>query len=187
MFLNPTTPLHPSYSTILERLKKGASLVDIYIYVGTFIGQDLRRLIVDGAPSTNLYAVDIINHWDIGFDMFRDCDKFHAHYIETDILYPSSALQESNGKMDIIWVTHLLHQWAWEGQVIAAKSPVALSRLGTTVAGYQIGTEVVAYLAPTELVKIECFAHNPASFARSGTRWARKRDRSGTHKLSSRR
>ena len=44
-----------------ERLKKGASLVD----VGTFIGQDLRRLIVDGAPSTNLYAVDIVNHWDI--------------------------------------------------------------------------------------------------------------------------
>lgn len=81
-----------------ERLKKGASLVD----VGTFIGQDLRRLIVDGAPSTNLYAVDIVNHWNVRSDMFRDRDRFHAHYIETDILYPSPALQELNGKMDII-------------------------------------------------------------------------------------
>jgi hypothetical protein len=100
LFLNPAISIHPSYSMILERLKKGASLVD----VGTFIGQDLRRLVVDGAPSTNLYGVDIVNHWDIGFDMFRDRDKFHAHYIETDILYPSPALQDLNGKMNIIWV-----------------------------------------------------------------------------------
>jgi hypothetical protein len=98
LLLNPTMPLHPSYGTILERLKKGASLID----VGTFVDQDLRRLIVDGAPSTNLYAVDIVNHWNVRSDMFRDRDRFHAHYIETDILYPSPALQELNGKMDII-------------------------------------------------------------------------------------
>ena len=92
--------------------------------------------------------------------------KFHAHNIETDILYSSPALQELNEKVDIIWVAHLLHQWAWEGQVIGAKSLAALSRLGATVAGYQVGAEVAAYLAPTELMKSECFGHNQASFAR---------------------
>jgi hypothetical protein len=177
LFLNPTISIHPSYSTILERLKKGALLID----VGTFIGQDLRRLVVDGASFSNLYAVDIVNHWEIGFKMFRDRDKFHARYIETDILYPSPALKELNGRIDIIWVAHLLHQWAWDGQVMEAKSLVALSHLGTTVVGSQFGAEVAAYLAPTELMKTECFAHNPASFARmwgqvgeeTGSKWWR--------------
>lgn len=153
----------------------GATLVD----VGTFIGQDLRRLVVDGAPSTNMYAVDIVNHWDIGFDMFRDRHKFYAHYIESDILYPSPALQELNGKIDIIWVTHVLHQWIWGGQVIAAKNLVALSHIGTLVAGYQVGADVATHQVPTDLMKAESYLHDPISFPvmwdqvgeETGTKW----------------
>ena len=162
LFLDPSMPRHPSYNTILERLRKGATLVD----VGTFIGQDLRRLAVDGAPSTDMYAIDIVNHWDIGFDMFRDRDKFHAHYVEVDILHPSSTLQELDGKVDIVWITHVLHQWTWEGQIMATRNLVSLSRLGTLVAGFQVGADVARHQGPTKLMKGESFLHDPVSFAK---------------------
>ena len=175
MFLNPTMPRHPRYRTILSRLKNGASLID----VGTFVGQDLRKLVFDGVPSTNLYGVDIVNHWETGYEMYRDRDKFHAHYIECDILNPSLGLKELNGKADIIWITHVLHQWTWEGQVLAAKSLVNLSRVGTIVAGYQVGAGVATFQARTELMKADSFLHDPASFAKmwdevgaeTGSKW----------------
>ncbi|KAF4629022.1 hypothetical protein G7Y89_g9133 [Cudoniella acicularis] len=162
IFLNPSIPRHTSYPTILSRLKNGATLIDI----GTFIGQDLRQLVLDGAPSTNMYAVDIVNHWDTGFDMYRDREKFHAKYIECDILHPSLELKELDGKMDIIWVTHLLHQWTWEGQVLAAKSLAALSRVGTLVCGYQVGADVETFQKATELMKGDSLLHDPKSFER---------------------
>lgn len=149
------------------------------IDIGTFIGQDLRRLVVDGAPSTNLYAVDIVNHWDVGFDMFLDRDKFYANYIESDILHPTPVLKELDGKMDIIWITHVLHQWTLEGQIIAAKNLVALSHPRTLLAGYQVGADVATHQAPTKLMKGESFLHDPASFAQmwdqvgkeTGSKW----------------
>ena len=56
------------YPEILARARAGETVVDI----GTFIGHNLRRLVVDGAPSDHLYGVDIVNHFDVGFDFFRD-------------------------------------------------------------------------------------------------------------------
>ncbi|KAF7855967.1 hypothetical protein EAF04_009923 [Stromatinia cepivora] len=148
IFLNPSIPRHPLYRTILSRLNDGASLMD----VGTFIGQDLRQLVYDGAPSTNLYGVDIVNHWETGYEMYRDKEKFHAQYIECDILNPNPALGKLNGKMDIIWVTHVLHQWTWEGQVLAAKNLLTLSRVGTIVAGYRVGAGPAKFRGRTELM-----------------------------------
>lgn len=50
------------YASIIERLKAGSTLLDI----GCFLGQDLRRLVADGAPPDKLYAIDIVSHWDVG-------------------------------------------------------------------------------------------------------------------------
>jgi hypothetical protein len=72
----------------MERLKAGETLLEI----GSFIGQDMRRLVVDGAPSDKLIAVDIVNFWDLGYEMFRDRDKFEAHFIEADLIHPNPAL-----------------------------------------------------------------------------------------------
>jgi hypothetical protein len=68
----------PLNGTRIEKLKAGERLVK----VESFIGHDLRRLVkteirllywsnthqkqaFDGAPSVNIYAVDIANHWDV--------------------------------------------------------------------------------------------------------------------------
>ena len=134
-FLDPFIARSPAYPTVISRLKQGDSCLD----VGCFIGQDLRRLVFDGAPSDNLYAVDIVSHWEVGYEFFRDADKFRAEFMETDILNPNEKLKSLTGKIDIISVTNVLHQWHWDDQVTAAKQLSLFSRPGTMVVGYQAG------------------------------------------------
>lgn len=54
-FLNLSLCQQPSYSSVLERLKGGAKYVDI----GCCLGQDIRRLVADGAPAENLYGAEL--------------------------------------------------------------------------------------------------------------------------------
>jgi SAM-dependent methyltransferase len=111
-----------------------------FLDIGCYIGQDLRRLVFDGSPSNNLYGIDIVSHWDVGYEMFCDKEKFSAEFIETDILNPNAQLKALGGKIDIVSVAHVLHQWLWEGQVAAAKQINSLVRPGGMVVGFQVGT-----------------------------------------------
>ena len=74
--------------------------------------------------------------------MFRDKGKFDATFIEADILdQPTApALQTLRGKIDILYVAQVLHQWEWDKQVEGAKRLVDLSRPGTVVFGFQLGS-----------------------------------------------
>ncbi|KAF7956157.1 hypothetical protein EAE96_005077 [Botrytis aclada] len=105
--LNLTISRHFEYDTIPKSLENKATLVD----AGTHIRQDLRRPILDGALSPNMYGLCIGNHWDLGFYMFSDHEKFHAYYIESDVLHPNSSLERLNEKSIIIWATQVLQQW----------------------------------------------------------------------------
>ncbi|PQE16353.1 methyltransferase domain-containing protein [Rutstroemia sp. NJR-2017a WRK4] len=166
----------PVYPDILKRVKAG----DIYMDVGAFIGHDLRRLVYDGAPSDNLYAVDIISHWDVGFDMFRDRDRFAAHFIEADILNSSEPrLAELMGKVDILSITQVMHSWDWDGQVKFAKALVAFTKgPGSLIAGNQIGNPK-AHEVVLKSIGVPMWRHNPESFGKlwdqvgseTGTRW----------------
>lgn len=82
----------------------------------TFFGLDLRRLAADGAPTENLYATDIEGlFWNLGYDLFRDADRFKATFIEADALDVSRTTSPilSNpkllGKLSIIHSSHFLH------------------------------------------------------------------------------
>ncbi|CAF9936426.1 hypothetical protein IMSHALPRED_010746 [Imshaugia aleurites] len=125
LWLDPMLPKSPAYSTIIQKLQAGGTCLDI----GCFIGQDLRRLVADGAPSDRLYAVDVVSHWDVGYEMYRDRDRFSAHFIEADILYPTAELRALMGTVDVLSITHVLHQWDWAGQVKAVEQLVSV---GTT-------------------------------------------------------
>lgn len=54
-FLDLALCKQPSYGTMLQRLKAGAKYVDI----GCCIGQDIRKLVADGAPGENLYGAEL--------------------------------------------------------------------------------------------------------------------------------
>ncbi|KAK0110056.1 hypothetical protein ONS95_002716 [Cadophora gregata] len=138
----------PAYDTALTRLKnkdknKDSSSSSSFLDVGCMLGQDLRRLVYDGAPSESLTGVDIASHWDVGFEMFRDTSTFHAQFIECDILAPNPELAALEGTFDIIYIAQVLHQWGWEGQLAAVKQLVKLSRpkANAMVFGFQLGQE----------------------------------------------
>ncbi|KAI0973614.1 hypothetical protein F4678DRAFT_425349 [Xylaria arbuscula] len=74
-------------AVVVSHVQGGAFFMDL----GTFIGHDLRRLMYDGVPSENLIGVDIDNHFDLGYEFFRDRDRFRGAFIQTDFLSSSSA------------------------------------------------------------------------------------------------
>ena len=172
-------PKTPNYAHILERLQAGSSFLDI----GCFLGQDLRRLLADGAPADNLFAMDIVNHWDVGYELFCDRDRFSAHFFETDVLFPNTQLVALRGKVDILYITHVLHQWDWENQVKCLLQLVGLSSgPGAMVVGFQIGSAGERNILASGLAKSDAYWHDPNSFAEiwdrvsreTGTRWESK-------------
>lgn len=174
-WLTPQLCRLPVYDSILKRVKNGGVLMD----VGTFVGHDLRRLVYDGAPSDKLYGVDIVNHFDVGYNLFRDRDRFKGKFIEADLLSTTSPdLLVLKGQVDIILVSQVLHQWNWDGQLKAAQALSTFTKPGSWIVGNQIGNpeaqEIVLKAIPLPL-----YRHNVDSIERmfealgeaTGTRW----------------
>ena len=148
--------------------------------VGCFVGHDLRRLAYDGTPSDHLYGVDIASHWDVGFDMFRDRDKFSAHFIDADTLSDKSPqISELKGKVDIVSALQVTHQWDWDGQVTAAKIlSTFIKGPGSMIVGNQIAGPVAQNVTLKPL-QVPMWRHYPESFAKmweqvgheTGTKW----------------
>ena len=180
-FFAPTLNLVSCYSEILDRVKQGQRFMDIGAYVGT----DLRKLVFDGALSDNLVAVDIVSHWNVGYDLFRDRDRFAARFLENDILRPYPPLQALAGSVDIIWINKVVHQWSYETQLICCCNLVRLSspRAGSLVVGMQAGTLIDdgREMPLTDgSVTANYFSHSTNTWAemwvevgrQTGTRWA---------------
>ncbi|KAI9743049.1 MAG: hypothetical protein M1818_003344 [Claussenomyces sp. TS43310] len=175
VWLVPFISRSPAYATILQRLRAGATFMD----VGCFLGGDLRRLVFDGAPSANMYGVDIVSHWEVGQALYRDEGRFDAHFIQADILsLENPALKALQGRIDVISISAVLHQWDWKNQLEAAKKLVAFAKPGALVVGYQIGNIEAQEVVNTTL-KMSQWRHDPASFAKlwnqvgaeTGTTW----------------
>lgn len=135
--------------------------------VGCFLGGDMRRLVFDGVSSANLYGIDIVSHWDVGYALYRDRDRFDAHFIEADILSSDNnpALRGLKGRMDIISISAVMHQWNWKDQVEAAKKLVAFVKSDALVVGYQIGN-VEAKEVINPALQVPQWRHSPEYFAK---------------------
>jgi hypothetical protein len=145
--------------------------------VGCLLGSDLRRLVFDGAPSMNLCSVDIVSHWDVGYALFQDQDRFEAHFIEADILSSENqSLMKLRGNVDIISISAVLHQWGWNEQLEAAKKLVAFTKPGSLVVGHQIGN-VEGKQVLNKSLPLPVWRHDPASFIKM---WDQVGDETGT-------
>ena len=111
--------------------------------------------------------------------MYRDRDRFSAHFIESDILNPNPALQALEGKMDVISMIHVLHQWDWNTQVNALKRLAKLASAKALIIGFQVGSAGSREQPATELARSKKYWHNPESFQEiwdqagkeTGTQW----------------
>ncbi|TGO32137.1 hypothetical protein BHYA_0347g00010 [Botrytis hyacinthi] len=161
-WLVPQLCQNPVYPEILKRVQAGETLMDAVC----FLGHDLRRLVYDGAPSDKNYAIDIVSHWDVGYNLFRDRDQFSAQFIEADIVSESKALAPLRGQVDIIAVTQVIHQWDWDRQVTAAKQLIRFTKgPGFRIVGNQIGNSKPQEVTLKSLV-VPMWRHNPESFAK---------------------
>ena len=135
------TPMYGQsvYWDILSRLKEGS----IFLDVGTCFGQELRRLLADGAPNQNMFAVDLSSEfWELGYRLFKDRGRIHAKLIIADILAKGNGgteLETLVGKIDIIHAGSFFHLFDWNDQVAALKKLVMLSRVGALLVGHHIG------------------------------------------------
>ena len=150
------------------RLKSGQSLLD----AGCCFGQDFRKFVFDGAPSSSvLLGVDIEpDFFELGYQLFRDRDKMHAKFICADLTDPSiPQIEPFVSSIDIICVNSFFHLFDLETQKAVALHLVRLTKpkAGSMIFGFQLGTTKPGE-QPATYTNNVVFLHNSESF---GTFW----------------
>lgn len=138
--------------------------------IGTCFGQEIRQLAANGAPTLNMYAVDLIpDFWELGYELFRDRERMHAHFFVADILdgKSSDSLRVLKGRVDIINSASLFHLFSWEKQV---KAMIQMAQLtsgpGALIAGHNVGREPAGVTENKWYKNNPPFLHNEDSFHR---------------------
>lgn len=123
--------LHPLYRLLQERLLSEQKLLDL----GCCFGQDIRKLVADGAPGQNLIGCDLHQGFvDLGYDLFRDRDTLASKFIVGDILTSQfdgdqeNPFQKLQGKIDIIHASSFFHLFPLAAQLLIAKRLLQLLR-----------------------------------------------------------
>lgn len=140
LFLNLTINLSPYYPTLLSRLRdEKQKLFDL----GCCFGQDVRKLVSDGAPSENIYGADLYaDFMQLGYELFRDRKTLKSTFFPTDIMNEQDLLLKGlNGEMDIVYLGLFLHHFDFETcvQVCVRVSKLLKPQPGSLVMGVQVG------------------------------------------------
>ncbi|KAI0396542.1 hypothetical protein F5Y17DRAFT_89068 [Xylariaceae sp. FL0594] len=128
------------YQAALSRLLQAGTDPDDqtrFLDVGCCVGQVLRKLAFDGVDSSRLYGTDVEPRFlDLGYDLFRDRDKFRGTFVIGDFLRPLTRedgedetpglLDQLVGKMTFIHANSFFHLFTWDDQVRAATRMVRL-------------------------------------------------------------
>lgn len=126
---------------MVRRLKKGAKYLDI----GCCLGQDIRKLVMDGAPPGNLYGAELHAPFiDLSYELFRD-RGLASTFMEADALAPLSAegntMSKLTGAVDFVHLGMVLHVFGLDKQRALLENCVALlrPRRGSVVLGTAVG------------------------------------------------
>jgi SAM-dependent methyltransferase len=154
----------PSYPTILHRLKASN---ETFLDLGCCFGQEIRRLVHDGAPSSQLYGADLRpEFFALGYSLFRDSSTLKTTFLAADIFDPSSPLKGLEGKVNIMYCGSFLHLFNYEQQVNVCKRIVEILRpkRGSVVLGKQAGSAVSGERVHRTNEAQSMFRHNEESF-----------------------
>lgn len=141
-FLDFTLSLMPSYGKVLASLSNKEdpkTLLD----VGCCFGQDLRKLVVDGAPSSQLVGAELKGEFiDLGYDLFMDRKTYDGRFVAGDVFEDTPAMKALDGTIDIVHLSRFLHLFGWDEQLKAAVRMVGFlkNKPGTVILGRQVGS-----------------------------------------------
>ncbi|KAF2643795.1 hypothetical protein P280DRAFT_420196 [Massarina eburnea CBS 473.64] len=157
-FLELMDTQSPIYNEVLNRLKNGAKYLDI----GCCVGQDIRKLVYDGAPSENTYGSDLEKGFlDMGYDLFLDRETLRTTFIAADVFDSESELSKLEGKIHIIHAALFLHLFTEEQCFQAVKRMVKLfeDEKNVLFIGKQLGRVEAGPISEHR------YRHNDESFA----------------------
>ena len=172
-FLDFSLSTMPSYSKILgslSREKDPTTLLD----VGCCVGQDLRKLVVDGAPGSQVVGAELQPEFiDLGYDLFMDRESYKGRFVLGDVFEdtPGSAMKALDRTIDIVHISSFLHLWAWDGQVSAAVRLIEFlkNKPGTIILGRQLGSSKPGeYPSPATPAGVN-YLHDQESFQKMWT------------------
>ena len=179
--------LNAEYGQIVDRLKTDPEAR--FFDVGTFLGIEPRVLYHDGVPAGQIVANDVVDFWTLGQEFFRDGDSDFirdVRYLQADMMAVreggegtgGAAWEAVRGKVDVINICQILHQFTREKQVEACECLVALGRAkqGTMVVGCQVG-KAEAQVVDHQTAKF--FMQSPTAWKemweevmeKTGTKW----------------
>ncbi|KAI1377026.1 hypothetical protein F4677DRAFT_417110 [Hypoxylon crocopeplum] len=154
-FLEFDLAAHYAYQEhVLSPLKQPPSdgtIEPLFLDLGTCFGQDLRKLVYDGALTNRLWASDIEPKFiELGFKMFNDEDKLpRSHFLCPGNLLSDSSEDKLKGLDDRVTILHMtavFHLFSLDGQKTVADRCLRLLRKDTggpvLVLGAQVGSTV---------------------------------------------
>ena len=181
-FLDFSLMRHPAYGEVLTRTKQGQKFLDI----GCCLGSDVRALIHDGAPASNVFGLDVKDEFiDLGYDLFVDEPKLGRSHFRTASIFdetitcPDGRLGDLSGNINIVHCGAFLHLFEWDGQVRAIERivlDILVQRRGCLLLGRQKGCKI-AGTYDHSFREQKSYAHNETSFKEI---WKEIGDRTGT-------
>lgn len=137
-FLDFPAYLQPIYPEVLRRIRAGETFLDL----GCCFGQDIRKLVYDGAPSANIIGVDSEARFlNLGHELFRDRGTLDAHFAAGDVFAPDFLI-DFRGKIDIIFLGSFLHLFSYEQQevIVTQLTKLLRNKPGSLVFGRHMAT-----------------------------------------------
>jgi SAM-dependent methyltransferase len=193
-FLDLSIGKSSHYDEVLSKVKSGDKFLDI----GCCFGQDVRRLVYDGAPISNVHGSDLEQPFlDLGYDLFLDEDKLpRSTFLAADIFAESSPLDKLKGDVDIIHAASFFHLFNLKDGTTIAHKLVGMLRKksGNMILGRQMGNETAQEFT-RKSGSGSMFRHNPESFKKwweeigeaTGTKWSVDCERDPTRSWQSER
>lgn len=124
----------------MRRLKEGGAK---YLDIGCCLGQDIRKLVMDGAPAENLYGAELHAPFiNVSYELFRD-HGLAATFMEADALDISgdSPLAKLKGNVDFVHLGMVLHVFGWNNQRTVLENCISLLKpeQGSMILGTAVG------------------------------------------------
>lgn len=147
-----------NYDELLQRLQCGATLLDI----GCCFGQDIRKLVLDGAPAANLTGAELEQVFlDLGYELFNDKKALASKFVCGDI-FAEGAYGLQDGSFDFVHAGSFFHQFSWEEQIESLTKCLRLLKPqpGSMLLGRQIATVEPGVVKHPALRSGEAYHHS---------------------------